>query len=835
MNKLAQRTRLRVRKALGYAAFFLLWASSSAFAQQGIFRSASDQPRSSAISSTTTGGVNALPDRAQRFVAVDTDLMARMHAGDETSVITPGDGVYAVVFERAEVGFGGGTIWIGHLREFGKNYPVLISVYQGFVSGSITTPGGQLRLHGPQERAALTDLSAANEREFTPARDDTLHAPLTGGNQTLSSAALATATAVTPAKIDLLLLFTPSLQTALGGYSAAIARFNALVATANQAYLNSGINISLNLVEAQAVNYAYASQPDDTALPSLQSDPVVAALRNQYGADLVTLLRPFVAANGVCGLGYLPSNFSSSNYGFSVVEDGTDAGFYCDITALTHELGHNMGAAHDVYASVTGGGTVNGTPSYNRGYCNGSAATIMSYTNAAEGCSPLVLYFSNPALTSSCGGASCGVPIGTSYTAQGTTKTVQGADSTTGININAPSIAVWRTAPSKFVPLTPARVVDTRPGFTTSDGLFAGNGALSAAAQLDLAVLGRGGIPNGSVGSVVLNVTAITPSAPGFVTVWPTGSTRPNASNLNFTPGQIVPNLVIAKVGSNGSVSMFNSAGNTDFVADVAGWFPTASGFNALTPARLLDTRAGWPTIDGQFAGGGALTAGAELDLTVAGRGSVPASGAGAVVLNVTVTNPSAAGFVTVWAAGSARPFTSNLNFTPGETIPNLVVATLGANGTVALFNSGGNTDLVADVAGWFATGSEFVSVVPARLLDTRPGYITSDGQFAGGGALAAATQLDLTVTNRAGIPSSGVGAVVLNITAVAPTSAGFLTVWPTGDARPNASNLNFTAGLIIPNLVIAKVGSAGQVSIYNNAGSTNVIADVVGWLQSNP
>ena len=72
---------------------------------------------------------------------------------------------------------------------------------------------------------------------------------------------------------------------------------------------------------------------------------------------------------------------------------------------------------------------------------------------------------------------------------------------------------------------------------------------------------------------MVLNVTAITPSMSGFLTLWPAGGARPRTSNLNFTPGQVVPNLVIAKVGTNGKVAIFNSAGSTDVAVDLIGWF----------------------------------------------------------------------------------------------------------------------------------------------------------------------------------------------------------------------------------------------------------------------
>ena len=386
-----------------------------------------------------------------------------------------------------------------------------------------------------------------------------------------------------------------------------------------------------------------------------------------------------------------------------------------------------------------------------------------------------------------------------------------------------------------FEPLVPARMLDTRVGFATLDDRFAGTGDVSAGNTLNLTVLGRGDVPASGITAVVLNVTATNPTAAGFVTVWPAGSPRPNASNLNFLPGQTIPNLVIAKVGSNGQVSLFNSAGNTGLIADVAGYFTTASKLTSLVPTRLLDTRSGLTTIDGQFAGVGAVAGGHQLDLTVAGRGGLPASGIGAVVMNVTATNPTAAGFITAWPTNAARPLASNLNFVPSQTIPNLVISAVSPAGQMSLFNSAGSTDLIADVMGWFPTASELTSLVPARLLDTRPGMTTTDGQFAGGGAITAAGSVDLTVTGRGGVPAGGVGVVVLNVTVTGPTAPGFVTIWPTGGNRPNTSNLNFVPGQTIPNLVIAKVGTGGKVSLFNSSGSTNLVADVVGWFPPAP
>jgi len=389
---------------------------------------------------------------------------------------------------------------------------------------------------------------------------------------------------------------------------------------------------------------------------------------------------------------------------------------------------------------------------------------------------------------------------------------------------------------TNFVPLVPARLMDTRPGNSTVDGQFAGSGPLASWTTTNLTVAGRSGIPSSGVGAVALNITVTDPMGAGFLTAWPAGASLPNASNLNFVPGLAVSNQVIAKVGANGQVSIYLYAGGgtANVVADVTGYFPTSSDLTSLTPARLLDTRSGMNTIDGQFAGSGAVAAGGTLGLTVLGRGGVPASGVSAVVVNVTATGATASTFVTAWRSGDTRPNASNLNVVGGQTIPNLVMVAPGADGKISLFNNAGSTDLIVDVVGYFSSTTTFAPLLPARLLDTRPGFSTVDGQFSGTGAIGSGGTQNLTVIGRGGVPIGGVGAVALNITAVTPSAAGYLTAWGTGttigNAPPQTMAVNFAAGAVIPSLVIAQVGPNGQVSISNSLGSTNVIVDVVGW-----
>ncbi len=382
--------------------------------------------------------------------------------------------------------------------------------------------------------------------------------------------------------------------------------------------------------------------------------------------------------------------------------------------------------------------------------------------------------------------------------------------------------------PGAYVPLAaPARLVDTRPGMATVDGQYAGGAMLSPGAPVPVTVAGRAGIP-ADAASVVLNVTVTGPVGPGHVIVYPCGQSVPLASNLNFVAGQTVPNAVVAGIGTSGRVC-FSAAAATHLIVDVAGYFPTANAYVPLAaPARLVDTRPGESTADGQFAGGGMLTAGSPLQVTVAGRAAIP-SDAASVMLNVTVTGPVGVGHLTVYPCGQSVPLASNLNFVAGQTVPNAVIAKIGSAGKVC-FEAAAGTHLIVDAAGYFPTANAYVPLAaPARLVDTRPGESTADGQFAGGGMLTAGSPLQVTFAGRAGLPANA-ASVVLNVTVTGPVGAGHLTVYPCGQSVPLASNLNFVTGQTVPNAVIAKVGAAGKVC-FQAAVGTHLVVDAAGAL----
>jgi hypothetical protein len=250
--------------------------------------------------------------------------------------------------------------------------------------------------------------------------------------------------------------------------------------------------------------------------------------------------------------------------------------------------------------------------------------------------------------------------------------------------------------------------------------------------------------------------------------------------------------------------------------------------FHPTAPARILDTRFGIGGVSGRITGGTSKV----VDVTV---GDIPATGVSAVALNVTVTGPTAGGFLTLYPAGTARPTASNINYSVGQTIANMTVVKVGASGNVRVYASG-TTHVIFDVVGWYhATTPQhghvgatlFNALRPARVLDTRYGIGGVTGRIAGG------TSRVIDVTGVGGVPGSGVAAVALNVTVTGSGQAGFLTIYPSGTARPTTSNINYAAGQTIANMSLVKVGSDGKVRVYADK-TTHVIFDVVGWFAPN-
>ena len=353
------------------------------------------------------------------------------------------------------------------------------------------------------------------------------------------------------------------------------------------------------------------------------------------------------------------------------------------------------------------------------------------------------------------------------------------------------------TAPG-LVPVTPLRLLDTR----NNAGPRRGAGQvyeldLSSKAPVDAT-------------AAVMNVTATDGAANGFVTVYPCDIARPTASNLNYVTGQTVPNLVTVALAASSKVCFYTHTA-VHLVVDLSGWYVLndGGGYRALAPTRLFDTRSS--------AGRTPVAAGAvyRYDLT----GKVDPS-ADAVTMNVTVTEPAADGFLTVFPCDAPQPLASNLNYKRNQTVPNLVTVKISAARTVCFFAQQ-RLHLLADLAGDFQTAAltGFYALSPQRLVDTREGTE---------GPLLTGDVLQLTV------PLPKVDAALFNVTVTDPKGDGFITVYPCGTERPTVSNLNFVVGQTVPNLVAVQLNATGQACFYAHAG-THLIVDIAGIYSADP
>ena len=301
-------------------------------------------------------------------------------------------------------------------------------------------------------------------------------------------------------------------------------------------------------------------------------------------------------------------------------------------------------------------------------------------------------------------------------------------------------------------------------------------------------------IPNG-VSAASFNVTAVTPDGSGFITVWPCSRPRPVASSLNYTRGAIDANGVIAPVDANGKACLYSHVG-TDLVVDITGWFGPGttggSGFQAVTPRRLVDSRNGTGVPVGRIRPEAPIriqVTGARVETSSGATTTVPTNAVAAAITVTSVSSPGA-GYITVWPCGVDRPVVSTLNFSAGAIRANGAIAALGSGGTLCLY-SHSPTDVVVDIVGWFTAGatpttSAFVSPVPARWVDTRVGL------GAPARPVTPSRPIEIPVTGRqmtvAGQPvtiPADAEAVSLNIVSVDAPAGGFATVWPCGSARP--------------------------------------------------
>jgi len=291
--------------------------------------------------------------------------------------------------------------------------------------------------------------------------------------------------------------------------------------------------------------------------------------------------------------------------------------------------------------------------------------------------------------------------------------------------------------------------------------------------------------------SAVLNVTATGARGPGFVTVHPCTSARPDASTIDVSVGETSANVVVVPIDSHHDTCVYVSEA-VHIVVDVDGAIAADAGLMSLSPRRVFDSRTAL----------GRPAAGSITTITL----PVP-SGSVAAVLNVAVTAPDGPGYLTVYPCGDP-PGTSTLNFAAGQTLAVFTVTQLTARGEVCVRQST-SAHVFVDLQGWFAAGSAYVAQVPARLLDTRADH---------GPPVAAGTERSVAL-------AAGSTGTLLTVTGDGPAGPGYVTAHACGQPRPTASNLNVEVGRAVANAVFA---AGDQLCLFAST-STHLVVDRVG------
>jgi hypothetical protein len=339
-------------------------------------------------------------------------------------------------------------------------------------------------------------------------------------------------------------------------------------------------------------------------------------------------------------------------------------------------------------------------------------------------------------------------------------------------------------APATFVPIATTRVIDTRRA----------GGRLGRGQELAVDLTGL--VPAGATAAAV-NLTVDGPAGDGYLSAYPCGQPPPATSTLNYRAGR--PRGAAATVALEGGRRFcVQTLADSDVIVDVSGAYtPAADGarFAPTVPLRLLDTRTT-----------GTMAAGHVVVVRLP-------SAAAAAVVNLTATDADTAGYLTAFRCGDPAPLASNVNYGPGETVANLAVVPVAADGTVCVFTSS-RTDVVVDLLGTYgANGLRYQAAMPTRLLDTRAGI----GGWSGRPA-------SFQVLDLPALP--GAAALAVTVTSVAPDGAGFTTLYPCTGDRPLASNLNYASW----SPATANAAVVAQPACVTAQARAHEVVDLAGW-----
>jgi hypothetical protein len=333
-------------------------------------------------------------------------------------------------------------------------------------------------------------------------------------------------------------------------------------------------------------------------------------------------------------------------------------------------------------------------------------------------------------------------------------------------------------------------------------------------------------------------MTAVPKGFLNFVSLWPTGQPRPTVSTLNAWDGSVIANAAVVPAGQGGAVSVYAS-NETDLLIDINGYFaePAANEgfeFYPVAPCRVADTRN---ASAGPVFGAPSMLASSERTFPVPASTCSPPSNAAAYAMNVTVLPNGFLNFLTLWPGGQSRPVVSTLNAWDGNVIANAAIVPSGTGGVVNAFTSN-TTQLILDLNGYFGPPAfpsgmsySFVPLAPFRLVDTRQNRLFPFGapSFVRGES----RDIPLQEIFGHGMLSSP-AAVSLNVTVIPKGFLNFVSLWPTGQPRPNVSTLNAWDGSPIANAAIVPVATSAKITVYAS-DATDLIIDVNGFFDWFP
>jgi hypothetical protein len=389
-----------------------------------------------------------------------------------------------------------------------------------------------------------------------------------------------------------------------------------------------------------------------------------------------------------------------------------------------------------------------------------------------------------------------------------------------------------------FVPVTPCRLMETRPDYNYEGrtGDFGPPFLTTGATRTLVPQISNvcHDIP-AKAKAYSLNVPLVPRGAVDYVTVWPAGEARPDFWTVRSPDGIVVANSALVKAGAGGGIQVFAS-NPTDLVIDINGYFTEDTGllFYPLTPCRVIDTRSDYRPQTGPF---GPPTMGARetraFRFPATPYCSIP-EGASAYSMSLTVVPPAPLAYLTAWPSGGSQPNVSSINSPASRVLANGTIVPAGSDGGINIFTFN-RTDFLVDINGYFAPedgtgrGLLYFPVTQCRLVNTQDQTLP---QPFGPPAMESETTRTISLsgsTRCPGLPSSA-KAWALNVTATPNGSAlPFLTMWPSGNSRPNASQLNAFQGQTVSNSAIVPAGTGGSIDLFVFR-KTNVALEVAGF-----